>query len=322
MIVDIILSRSLELEQMNTELSRSNEELEAFAFVASHDLREPLRQIETFGTLLRRALLDRGPVDRGPVDRAPVDRGPGDRGPGDRGPGDRGPGDRGPGDRGPGDRGPGDRALEDRAASGSNVVRWFEGIQASSRRLRTLINDLAEYSRLGRHAQPFTLTDLNQKLDNVRTDLGRMIEEMQATIIADPLPSVVCDRTQMQQVFQNVVSNAIKYHHKDRAPVIRIGAATRVTAGGMAGGVPVVDITIADNGIGFDERHRERIFEPFQRLHSTDEYEGSGIGLAICRKIVSRHGGTIGATSQLGVGSVFTITLPLRPLFGPDDRRP
>ncbi len=109
MIVDIILRRSLELEQMNAELSRSNEELEAFAFVASHDLREPLRQIETFGTLLR-------------------------------------------------------RALGDRAPPGSNLIRWFEGIQASSKRMRTLIADLTEYARLGRHAQPFRPTDLNQKL--------------------------------------------------------------------------------------------------------------------------------------------------------------
>ena len=262
MIVEIILRRSQELEQLNAELSRSNEELEAFAFVASHDLREPLRQIETFGTLLRRSLADRVPP-------------------------------------------------------GSNVMRWFEGIQASSRRMTSLINDLTEYARLGRHAQPFTPTDLNQKLAAVRTDLGAMIDEANATIRVDPLPVISCDRTQMRQVFQNLISNAIKYRHPDRPPVITIGTIIRPAPNSRHGGVPILEITITDNGIGFEDRHRERIFEPFQRLHSVDEYAGSGIGLAICRKIINRHGGTITAAAQPGVGAVFTITLPLRPMSAP-----
>jgi chemotaxis family two-component system sensor kinase Cph1 len=116
---------------------------------------------------------------------------------------------------------------------------------------------------------------------------------------------------------QNLVSNALKYHHPDRAPVVRVTAIA--CPGGTGTGsdisrLPALELAVADNGIGFEERHCDRIFEPFQRLHGTDAYEGSGIGLAICRKIVNRHGGSIFATSSLGEGSVFTVRLPLRPL--------
>jgi two-component system, chemotaxis family, sensor kinase Cph1 len=266
LIVDIVLRRSQELERMNADLSRSNEELEAFAFVASHDLREPLRQIETFGSLLQRTL---------------------------------------------GDRVPGD----------SKVIRWFEGIQASSKRMRTLINDLTEYARLDRHAQPLTPIDLNMKLKDVCADLGAIIEENQATVIADNLPVAMCDRSQMQQVFQNLISNAIKYRHPDRPPVITISVSTAPVAVAPTTCWPSMILTIGDNGIGFDERHRERIFEPFQRLHSSDAYEGSGIGLAICRKIIHRHGGIITAAGRVGEGAVFTITLPLRPLPVSNERQ-
>jgi two-component system, chemotaxis family, sensor kinase Cph1 len=127
------------------------------------------------------------------------------------------------------------------------------------------------------------------------------------------LPVVMCDGTQMGQVLQNLISNAIKDRHPDRPPVITISVVTRPVIGGPTNALPVTEITVADNGIGFGHRHRERIFEPFQRLHSSDDYEGSGIGLAICRKIINRHGGTITA-GQLGVGAVFTITLPHRPV--------
>ncbi len=259
MIVDIVLRRAEELERMNVELSRSNEELEAFAFVASHDLREPLRQIETFGSLLR-------------------------------------------------------RALHDRAPAGSNVTRWFEGIQTSSMRMRTLIADLIEYARLGRHARPFAPTDLSIKLQDVCADLSAVIDETQATIVADPLPVVMCDPTQLRQVFQNLITNAMKYRHPDRPSQKTIRASTELVTGRPSASLPNIQITVADNGIGFENRHAERIFEPFQRLHSSDQYEGSGIGLAICRKVINRHGGTIAAAGQPGVGAIFTITLPCRPL--------
>jgi chemotaxis family two-component system sensor kinase Cph1 len=259
-VAELIVRRSLLLEEMNAKLIRTNEELESFAYVASHDLKEPLRQIETFGTML-------------------------------------------------------ERVFDNRAPPGANPKLWFGGIQAASRRLRMLIDDLAEYSRLGRHANPFAPCDLNAILEEVRTDLGVQIGGTRATLSSERLPNIMCDHVQIRQVMQNLVSNALKYHHPDRAPEVRFAAT--IHPGGNGEEVahsPVLELTVADNGIGFDERHRNRIFEPFQRLHSTDAYEGSGIGLAICRKIVDRHGGRISATSTPGQGSVFTIRLPLRPL--------
>ena len=262
MIVDIILRRSSELEQLNAQLVRTNEELEAFAYVASHDLKEPLRQIETFGTLL-------------------------------------------------------ERVFRNRTATPGDITRWFDGIQTSSRRLRTLINDLAEYSRLGRHANPFAPVPLDELLENVRSDLGRLIDETEATIEAEALPVVMCDQIQMQQVLQNIISNALKYKHPERAPVVRVAARIGPAPDNTpAPSTTILELAISDNGIGLDERYRDQIFEPFQRLHSSDEYEGSGIGLAICRKIVERHRGTIVVDGALGVGSTFTIILPLRPLSG------
>jgi two-component system, chemotaxis family, sensor kinase Cph1 len=259
-IVDIILRRSLELEQMNAQLTRSNEELEAFAYVASHDLKEPLRQIETFSTLL-------------------------------------------------------ERVFNNGKMTNANPTRWFEGIQSSSRRLRLLIDDLTEFSRVGRHANPLGPTALMGLLDNVKTDLGNVIEDTGATIDVTSLPVVMCDRLQMQQVLQNVLSNALKYRHPDRPPVLKVEAKVHPAPTGTdMSRFPILELTIADNGIGFDERYRERIFEPFQTLHSSDDYEGSGIGLAICRKIIDRHGGTIRASSRPRKGSVFSITLPMRPL--------
>lgn len=273
MVADIILRRSLEMEALNARLMRSNEELEAFAYVASHDLKEPLRQIETFGTLL-------------------------------------------------------ERVFNNRIPPGADPRKWLEGIKASSRRLRVLIDDLAEYSRLGRHANPFAVCDLNDILVDVRTDLGVLIDTTGASIASDPLPRIMCDQTQMRQVMQNLLSNALKYRHPDRAPDIRItatilpgpagGGGDSIGGGGGIGGefmrLPTLALAITDNGVGFEERHRERIFEPFQRLHSADDYEGSGVGLAICRKIIDRHGGTISASSSPGIGSVFTCKLPMRPL--------
>jgi len=253
MIVDIIARRAVELERMNLQLTRSNEDLEAFAYVAAHDLREPLRQIQTFGSLL-------------------------------------------------------ERAFRRTATPPDNVARWFEGIQSSSRRLRSLINDLAEYSRLGRNAEPLAPVDLTLLLDQVLQDYAQRIEDLAAVIEADRLPILICDGLQMRQVLQNLISNALKYHHAERPPRVRI---TAVTA--PLNGRPALRLAVADNGIGFDERHSDRIFDPFERLHSNDIYEGSGLGLAICRKVIERHGGQMTASSRLGEGSVFTVFVPLRP---------
>jgi light-regulated signal transduction histidine kinase (bacteriophytochrome) len=265
MIVDVIARRAAELERLNAVLKQKNEDLEAFAYVAAHDLREPLRQIQTFGTLL-------------------------------------------------------ERAFRRAANPAENVDRWFEGIQTSAQRLRLLINDLAEYSRVGRDAKPLVPVALNQLLDKVLVDFAQPIEDFSARIEADKLPTVLCDPTQMRQVVQNLISNALKYRSPDRAPVIRIKVDTDEADppdGLTIKDGPVVKLAFADNGIGFEEVSQHRIFEPFERLHSNDIYEGSGLGLAICRKIIDRHGGAISAESRLGEGSVFRITLPVRPLPAP-----
>ncbi len=259
-VADIVLRHSLELEATNQQLVRANEELETLAYVASHDLHDKLREIETFGLLLR-------------------------------------------------------RAFSNRVAPGADPARWFDGIQASSRRLRLLIDDLARYSRLGRHAHPFGPYALAAVLAEVEADLELQIAATGAKIDAGPLPVVMCDPGQMLQVLRNMISNALNFRHPGRPPIIDIRATIRPGRGSVGlSGLPKLELRIADNGIGFDERHRERIFEPFQRLHGSDKYEGSGIGLAICRKVIDRHGGTVTAASRPGDGSVFTIILPLRPL--------
>ena len=269
LVVDVILGKAYELERVNRQLARSNDELESFAYVASHDLKEPLRHIEAFAGLLKELL----PPD------AP-------------------------------------------GSEGGRLGTMVEGIEASSRRLRALINDLAEYSRIGRQARPLSPADLDAVLAEVLADLRPLIQETGASVTSQHLPEVRCDRSQIRQLLQNLVSNALKYRHPDRPPVIAVHAVdvpARPGAAGEAerGGAEPrahVRIAIADNGIGFDDKYREQIFEPFQRLHGPDEYEGTGIGLAICRKIVQRHGGTIHATGQTGEGAVFVFTLPLRGL--------
>jgi signal transduction histidine kinase len=206
------------------------------------------------------------------------------------------------------------RAFSRQTDPAEKIERWFAGIHNSSRRLRQLINDLAEYSRLGGQARPFEPVDFGILLAAILRDFDGRIEELGAKIEVSPLPVLMCDGIQMRQVLQNLIANALKYRHPDRAPVVRISADAQSNARVQRQqGLPVITLRVEDNGIGFDERHRERIFEPFERLHSSDKYEGTGLGLAICRKVVDRHGGTITAHGQPGAGAVFIITLPLRP---------
>ncbi len=269
LVVDVILGKADELERVNRELARSNDELESFAYVASHDLKEPLRHIEAFAGLLKELL----PQD-----------------------------------------------------AEARLGTMVDGIEASSRRLRALINDLAEYSRVGRQARPLAPVDLDDVLDEVRDDLKPVIQETGARVTSQHLPEVMCDRSQIRQLLQNLVSNAVKYRDPGRPPAIEVraiavpGVAVQSWARAAAPGEferagadhrKLVRIEIADNGIGFEDKYCEQIFEPFQRLHGPDEYEGTGIGLAICRKIVQRHGGTITAESRVGEGSTFMFTLPL-----------
>ncbi|WP_322516011.1 ATP-binding protein [Rhodopseudomonas palustris] len=257
LVIDVILRNTEKLERVNTQLARSNEELEAFANVASHDIKEPLRHIEAFAGLLGESIREMGDERLGLM---------------------------------------------------------VSGIEKSSQRLRILINDLAEFSQLGRRSKPLAQTSLMEVAQDVVTDLHQRIEEASAVVEIEQLPVAQCDRNQMRQVLQNLLSNALKYRHPGRPCRIRVFAEQRSAEeprGEVGRAAGSTRICVSDNGIGFDPKYAEQIFEPFQRLHGPDDYEGSGIGLAICRKIVQRHGGQVGVDTIPGSGSTFWFTLPI-----------
>ncbi|HEX4613255.1 MAG TPA: PAS domain-containing protein [Urbifossiella sp.] len=232
--------------ERTTELVRSNKELEEFAYAASHDLQEPLRKIQTYGTRLRDKARDR--LDDDNRDR--LDR-----------------------------------------------------MMASAGRMAKLIDDLLAYSRVTTRAKAFAPVDLTAALADALDDLAARVEQAGGAVTAGPLPTVPADPGQMRQLFQNLVGNALKFHRPGVPPAVSVTAAQ--TEAGWA-------ITVADNGIGFEDRHATRIFQVFQRLHGREEYEGTGVGLAVCKKIVDRHGGTITAHGRPGEGATFVVTLPDR----------
>lgn len=233
------------LQAALADVEARNQELQDFAFVASHDLQEPLRKVQAFGDRLRLHLADR---------------------------------------------------LDDSAAD------YIQRMRSAAARMQTLINDLLAYSRVSRNAHQPQRVSLSRVLAEVLADLESRIEASGAIVEAGLLPEVEADPTQMRQLLQNLLGNALKFAHPDRPPHVRVssGAAT-------AGRIHLV---VDDNGIGFDNRYQERIFAPFQRLHGRSEYEGSGIGLAIVRKIVERHGGQIHADGRPGQGARFELDLP------------
>jgi light-regulated signal transduction histidine kinase (bacteriophytochrome) len=170
-------------------------------------------------------------------------------------------------------------------------------------RMRTLINDLLLYSQASAHVQNFTRTDLTGVAREVLSDLETAVAEAGARVEVGALPVIDADALQMRQLFQNLLSNAIKYRRPDLPSRVRLSA--------ERADEPYCTITVSDNGIGFSQDHADRIFRMFERLHGRAEYDGSGIGLAICRKIVERHRGTIAAVSSAGQGATFTVTLPV-----------
>lgn len=245
-----------ELARRAEALVRSNRELERFAYVASHDLQEPLRKIQAFGSLLDESARDRlDPEEQQALDYL---------------------------------------------------------IDAATRQ-RGLINDLLAYSRARTRPREVARVALDGVLAEVLDDLSSQIAERAAIIESDPLPAIDADRTQMRQLLQNLIGNALKYAHPERRPRIT------VRAGPRAEGAPGVRLEIGDNGIGFEPRFAERIFEPFRRLHARHEYPGSGVGLAICRQITDRHGGTISARGEPGAGAMFIVELPGSPRGGGAD---
>jgi signal transduction histidine kinase len=258
-----VAERTAAAEERAQELARSNDELEQFSSVASHDLQEPLRKIRMFGDRLRERL--------------------------------------------------GDSLAEEPAADLARMGNAAE-------RMQRLINDLLDYSRVTHRGKEFERTDLARVTREVIADLEARVVELNAQIDVGDLPVIEADPTQMRQLIQNLVSNALKFHREGEAPVVRIRSETIVghpaRFPGESASVDRCVITLEDNGIGFDARHVERMFTAFERLHSRSAYEGTGIGLSIARKIAWRHGGHISAVGQPGNGATFTITLPVRQANG------
>jgi PAS domain S-box-containing protein len=235
-----------ELHSFMRRLELSNRELEDFAYVASHDLQEPLRKIQAFGDLLSTKYAE---------------------------------------------------TLPPQASD------YIERMRSAARRMQVLINDLLAFSRVTTKGKPFVPVDLGVIAHEVAKDLEVRMHDAGGDIAIGELPHLDADPMQMRQLLQNLAGNALKFH--------RPGVPPRVEIEGRTLGEHC-EITVSDNGIGFEEKYAEKIFTMFERLHGRGKYEGTGIGLAICRRIAERHSGTITARSTPGEGATFTITLPLR----------
>jgi signal transduction histidine kinase len=192
---------------------------------------------------------------------------------------------------------------------------YVERMRNAARRMQRLISDLLAYARVGTTDQPFVPVDLADVVRNAASDLEVQIDQLGAQLHVGELPTIEADPSQMRQLLQNLIDNALKFHRPDEAPVVKIrGELLDVRKGCASGNWPVDEscrVTVEDSGVGFDEKYLDRIFNPFQRLRGRDLHNGTGMGLAICRKIVECHGGEISATSTPGQGSTFTITLPI-----------
>jgi light-regulated signal transduction histidine kinase (bacteriophytochrome) len=233
------------VEKALADLARSNAELEQFAYVSSHDLREPLRAITGHLQLLRRHLRDR--------------------------------------------------------LDGTELESLDFAVDGA-RRMDTLIRDLLDYSRIGHAARVMEDVDLGEVIADSLANLSAAMADCGAEVTpTTPMPHTHGNRMELTRLFQNLIGNALKYRAPDRAPKVRLSAVQVEGAW---------EIAIKDNGIGIEPQYFERIFMIFQRLHGRGEYEGTGIGLAVCRKIVERHGGSIRVESTPGEGSTFTIVLP------------
>ena len=244
------------------KLEHSNRELQDFAYVASHDLQEPLRKIEAFSDRLLTKYSDILPDDG----KMFVDR-----------------------------------------------------MQNAAGRMRELINDLLGYSRITTKARPFKKIELGEVLEGVLSDLQVTLQEQNGRVEYDELPSIAADAIQIRQLFQNLLSNALKFKKADVDPIITITATQEVHKKDDGEDKHFCVLKIADNGIGFDNEYKDQIFTIFKRLHGRFEYEGTGIGLATCRKIVERHNGSIDADGVPDVGATFIIELPVYQIEGNDE---
>ncbi|MDT7043640.1 ATP-binding protein [Candidatus Nitronereus thalassa] len=257
-LINDITHRKLSEERLRLqtqELARSNAELEQFAHIASHDLQEPLRKVQTFSDRLRSRC-------------APL--------------------------------------------LGKQELEYLDRMHKATNRMQTLIRDLLAFSRVGTKKNPFQPIALNEVVTEVLNDLETLISRVGATVECTPLPTVDADPTQIRQLFQNLIGNALKFHKVETPPHVQVFAQTIKPIEDMISpDAPHCYIGVRDNGIGFEQQYADRIFGVFQRLHGRDEYEGTGIGLSICKKVVERHGGAISVTSSPGEGTTFWISLPL-----------
>ncbi len=252
-----------QLEYRNFELQRSNESLQSFAYIASHDLQEPLRKIQAFSDLIRSQYTE---------------------------------------------------GLHPEAAE------LFSRMQVAAERMSLLMKDLLTYSRISNQQRVLQSVSLMNLLHELMDDLSVIIQETGACIHLDELPAITGEETQLRQLFQNLLSNALKFCNPALPPDVRVQCqrvacqdlpATLLATTGPGLGPAYWAISVVDNGIGFDEKYLDRIFQVFQRLHGRTEYMGSGIGLAIVRKVAENHRGFVTASSQPGQGSTFTVYLPV-----------
>lgn len=232
------------LKAVAADLARSNAELEQFAYVASHDLQEPLRMVASYTQLLARRYA--GKLDQ-------------------------------------------------------DADEFIGFAVDGARRMQELINDLLAYSRAGTRPLQLDAVDVNRMVDQIVADFGVAIADSDAHVTHDVLPTVQADATQLRQVFQNLIANGLKFHRPEAAPRVHVSSRREDDAWVFG---------IEDNGIGIEPQYMERIFALFQRLHTRAEYPGTGIGLAICKRIVERHGGRIWLESEYGHGTTFWFTLP------------
>ena len=245
--------------RMVFELRQSNENLRQFAQVASHDLQEPLRKIQTFGDILQ-------------------------------------------------------NQFEDNLADGERDM--IRRIQRSAKRMQMLIKDLLAYSQLASHRDPFEPVALNDVVRDVLSDLEIAVSEKNATVQVPHLPTILGSPSRLRQLFQNLIANSLKFKKANQSPVIQFDVRP-ATPNELPAALqnqttsPFWLISVMDNGLGFDEKYKDRIFHPFQRLHDTSAFSGTGIGLAICQRVAESHGGAIDVSSQPNVGSTFKVFLPV-----------
>jgi light-regulated signal transduction histidine kinase (bacteriophytochrome) len=194
------------------------------------------------------------------------------------------------------------RRYKDKLDSDANEFIAFA--VDGAKRMQDLIHGLLEYARVGTRGKEFTPTPMDQVVNAALMNLSTAIADAKADVNVTVMPTLACDASQLTQVFQNLVSNAIKFRRNGDRPIIKISAHRE--NGHWA-------LRVADNGIGIDRKYFERIFQMFQRLHGRDEYPGTGIGLALCKKIIERHGGEMSVASEAGRGTTFSFTIPDRP---------